>query len=251
MLEALQSAQPPPTEALLTTLLNEITTLSDNFILVLDDYHVIDSQPVDQALTFLVDHLPPQMHLVIASREDPPTPVGSIARPRPVDRTARRRFAVYAHRSRRVSQSRDGPESFCGRHRCFGESHRRLDCGSAISRPRLARTQGQSDATRFIESFTGSHHFVLDYLLEEVLQKQSASTQSFLLGTSILDRLCGPLCEAVSAHLRWLPVKRRWNISNAPTCSSCHSTMNGRWYRYHRLFADLLRQRLRQADFRT
>ena len=85
VLGVLQSPQPPPTESILTTLLNEITTISDNFILVLDDYHVIDSQPVDQALVFLVEHLPPQMHLVIATREDPTSPAGPIARPRPVD----------------------------------------------------------------------------------------------------------------------------------------------------------------------
>ena len=85
----IQSPQPPTTESILTTLLNEITTLPDSFILVLDDYHVIDSKPVDEALTFLLEHLPPQMHLVIATREDPPLPLGSPARPRPTDRIAR------------------------------------------------------------------------------------------------------------------------------------------------------------------
>ena len=89
MLAALQSPQPPPSEVILTTLLNEITTLPDHFILVLDDYHVIDSKPVDEALTFLLEHLPPQMHLVIATREDPPTALGPATRPRPINRTAR------------------------------------------------------------------------------------------------------------------------------------------------------------------
>ena len=78
MLGVLQSPQPPPTESILTTLLNEITTIPDNFILVLDDYHVIDSKPVDDALTFLLEHLPPQMHLVIATREDPHLPLARL-----------------------------------------------------------------------------------------------------------------------------------------------------------------------------
>ena len=78
MLAVLQSPQPPPTESILTALLNEITTVPDNFILVLDDYHVIDSKPVDEALTFLLEHLPPQMHLVIATREDPPLPLAQL-----------------------------------------------------------------------------------------------------------------------------------------------------------------------------
>jgi LuxR family maltose regulon positive regulatory protein len=93
-LAALQSSQPPPIESILTALLNEITTLTDHFILVLDDYHVIDSKPVDNALTFLLEHLPPQMHLVIASREDP-HPLSRL-RAEPIDRTACCRPAFYA-----------------------------------------------------------------------------------------------------------------------------------------------------------
>ena len=96
----LQSPQPPPIESILTALLNEITTIPDNFILVLDDYHMIDSKPVDNALTFLIEHLPPQMHLVIATREDPQSAPGPLARPGPTDRTARRRLALYPRRSR-------------------------------------------------------------------------------------------------------------------------------------------------------
>ncbi len=101
MLGALQSPQPPPTEALLTALLNEITTLPDRFVLVLDDYHVIDAKPVDLALTFLLEHLPPQLHLVIATREDPQLPLARLRAREPLDRTARRRLAFYRLRSRR------------------------------------------------------------------------------------------------------------------------------------------------------
>ncbi len=134
VLAVLQSPQPPPTEAILTALLNEITTIPDNFVLVLDDYHVIDAKPVDHALTFLLEHLPPQMHLVIATREDPQSAPGPVTRPGPIDRTARRRLAFYPLRSRRISQPGDGPEPLSGRHRRTGNPHRRLDCRPAISR---------------------------------------------------------------------------------------------------------------------
>ena len=100
VLNALQSPQPPATEAILTALINEITTIADNFILVLDDYHLIDSTAVDQALTFLLEHLPSQMHLVLASREDPNLPLAAFACPGPIDRAARCRSAFYPLRSR-------------------------------------------------------------------------------------------------------------------------------------------------------
>ena len=95
VLGVLQSPQSPPVEAVLTALLNEITAIPDPFILVLDDYHLIDSKPVDQALTFLLEHLPPQMHLVITTREDPQSTPGPLPRPGSIDRTARRRLAFY------------------------------------------------------------------------------------------------------------------------------------------------------------
>ncbi len=106
VLGVLQSPQPPPIESILTALINEITTIPDNFIFVLDDYHVIDSKPVDNALTFLIEHLPPQMHLVIATREDPPLPLARLRVAEPIDRTARRRLAFYPLRSRRIFSTR-------------------------------------------------------------------------------------------------------------------------------------------------
>ena len=103
LLSMLQSPQPPPTESILTALLNEITTIPDRFVLVLDDYHVIDVKPVDQALAFLIEHLPPQMHLVIATREDPAATIGTTACPGSTDGTACDRLAFYLIRSRRIS----------------------------------------------------------------------------------------------------------------------------------------------------
>jgi LuxR family maltose regulon positive regulatory protein len=110
LLPALQSPQPLQIETILAILLNEISTILENFLLILDDYHLIDSQPVDQSLAFLIEHQPPQMHLLIATREDPHLPVSRLRARGAVYRAARRRSALYPRRSRRVSQPGDGLE---------------------------------------------------------------------------------------------------------------------------------------------
>ena len=239
----LQAPQPPPAESILTALLNDITTVPDNFVLVLDDYHVIDVRAVDAALTFLLEHQPPQLHLVIATREDPPLP---LARLRARDQLTELRAADL----------RFTPAEAAG----FLTEVMGLDLAADDIAALDTRTegwiaglqlaalslQGHHDATRFIQSFTGSHHFVLDYLVEEVLEQQSTSIQTFLLHTSILDHLCGPLCDAVlrdpaasgQATLEYL---ERVNLFLVPLDNERH------WYRYHHLFADLLRQHLHQS----
>ena len=183
-----------PTESILTTLLNEITTIPDNFVLVLDDYHVIDAKPVDNALTFLLEHLPPQMHLVIATREDPHLPLARLrARGQLTElRAADLRFtpAEAAEFLNQVMGLNLSAEDIAA-------LETRTEGWIAGLQLAALSMQGHQDATSFIKSFTGSHHFVLDYLVEEVLQQQSESVQTFLLRTSILDRLCGPLCDAV------------------------------------------------------
>ncbi len=241
-LGALQSPQPPSIESLLTALLNEITTIPNEFTLVLDDYHVIDAKPVDRALAFLLDHLPPQMHLVITTREDPQLP---LARYR-----ARGQMTEL-----RAADLRFTPAEAAG----FLNQVMGLNLAAADVTALEARTegwiaglqlaaislQGHKDATGFIASFTGNHHFVLDYLLAEVLHQQSASVQTFLLRTSILDRLCGPLCDAVllaapAVGQETLETLERANLFIVPLDNE------RRWYRYHHLFADLLRRRLHQ-----
>jgi LuxR family transcriptional regulator, maltose regulon positive regulatory protein len=242
VLGVLHSPQPPPPEAMLTTLLNDITTISDHFVLVLDDYHVIAAQAVDQALTYLVEHLPPQMHLVIATREDPPLPLA--------------RLRVGGHLTElRVADLRFTPsEATAFLNQVMGlplsaediaALERRTEGWIAGLHLAALSIQGHEDATSFIQSFTGSHHFVLDYLVEEVLGQQSERIQNFLLCTSILDRLCGPLCDAVllnpsgfgQATLEYL---EHANLFLVPLDNE------RRWYRYHQLFADLLRLRLHQ-----
>src|SRR5256714_7079353 len=244
VLGVLQSSQPPPTEAILTALLNEITTLPDHFVLVLDDYHVIDAKPVDMALTYLVEHLPPQMHLVIATREDPQLPLARLrARSHLTElRAADLRFAA-SEASAFLSQVMG--LSLSAEDIAALEDH--TEGWVAGLQLAALSLQGQEDAAGFIRLFTGSHHFVLDYLVEEVLGQQDARLQTFLLRTSLLDRMTGSLCDAVllipagsgQATLEYL---EHVNLFLVPLDNE------RRWYRYHHLFADLLRQRLQQRS---
>ena len=242
----LQSPQPPPSEALLTTLLNEISAISDNFILVLDDYHVIDSEPIDQALTYLLDHLPPQMHLVITTREDPHLPLarlrvrGQLTELRAADlRFTPSEAAEFLNQQMGLNLSADDVSALDKRTEGW-------IAGLQLAALAMLAMQGHQDSASFIKSFTGSHHFVLDYLMEEVLQQQSESVQTFLLRTSILDRMCGPLCEAAlrapaGSGQETLEYLERANLFTVPLDNE------RRWYRYHHLFGDLLRQRLHQS----
>ena len=240
----LQSTQPPPIESILTTLLNDMTAVPDPLILVLDDYHALDSKPVDQALAFLARtptaaDAPGHRH-----PRRPAAAAGPPARPRPTGRAARRRPALYPRRSRRLSQPGDGPQP---RERQTSPRWKTRTEGWIAGLQLAALSmQGRADAAGFIQAFTGSHRFVLDYLVEEVLQRQPDGVQTFLLRTSILDRLCGPLCDAVLAHpaasgQETLEYLEHANLFIVPLDDQ------RRWYRYHHLFADLLRQRLAQS----
>ena len=241
-LVALQSPQLPSTESILTTLLNEIATIPNSFILVLDDYHIIEAKRVNQAVTFLLEHLPTQIHLVIATREDPPLPLARLrARGQLTEmRDADLRFTP--------AEAADFLNQVMGLN-LAAEDIAALEARTEgwIAGLQLAAIsmRGNPDAVTFIKSFTGSHHFVMDYLIEEVLQQQSESIQTFLLRTSILDRLCGPLCDAVlgsssTSGQETLKYLERANLFIVPLDDERH------WYRYHHLFAELLRQRLHQ-----
>jgi LuxR family maltose regulon positive regulatory protein len=243
VLGVLQSPQPPPTESILTALLNEITTIPDDFVLVLDDYHVIDASAVDDALTFLIDHLPPRMHLVVATREDPHLP---LARLRARDQLSELRSAELRFTSSEAAEFLNQVMDLSLSEEDIAALETRTEGWIAGLQLAALSMRGHKDATSFIKSFTGSHHFVLDYLVEEVLQQQPESIQTFLLRTSILDRLCGPLCDAVlldpsasgQAILEYL---EHANLFTVPLDNE------RRWYRYHHLFAELLRQRLHQS----
>jgi LuxR family maltose regulon positive regulatory protein len=238
VLSVLLSPQPPPTESILTALLNEITTIPENFVLVLDDYHVIDSKLVDEALTFLLEHLPPQMHLVITTREDPHLPLARLR--------ARGQLTEL-----RAADLRFTPAEATGfLNQVMGLNLSAEDIAVLETRTegwiaglQLAALsmQGRSDAASFIQAFTGSHRFVLDYLVEEVLQRQPEGIQSFLLKTAILDRLCGSLCDAVTSRedsKGMLETLERGNLFIIPLDDQ------RQWYRYHPLFAEVLQARL-------
>jgi LuxR family maltose regulon positive regulatory protein len=250
----LQSPQPPAVESVLISLVNDIAALPDTIILILDDFHLVDSPPVENSLAFLLEHLPPQMHLVIATRIDPNLPLARLR--------ARGQLTELRASDLRFSS----PEAALFLNRVMGlelpaDEITTLEARTEgwIAGLQLAAIslQGRQDSADLIKSFSGSHRFVLDYLIAEVLEQQSESVQRFLLNTTILDKLSGPLCDAVcfaGSRPEGVPVSdnhdgqatlemlERANLFIVPLDDDrC-------WYRYHHLFADLLRQRLFQTQ---
>lgn len=241
---ALQLPQLPPTESILTTLLNDISGLETQAVLVLDDYHRIESMAIDAAVTFLLEHLPPQMHLVITTREDPQIP---LARLRARDQLTELRIADLRFTASEATEFLNPVMGLDLSAADIAALEGRTEGWIAGLQLAALSMQGHQDATGFIQSFTGSHHFVMDYLVEEVLRQQPEPVQSFLLSTSILDQLCGPLCDAVvldpsASSQQTLEYLERANLFLIPLDDE------RRWYRYHHLFAALLRQRLHQGS---
>ena len=241
--DALQSPQPPSIEPILTSLLNEMIAIPDDFILVLDDYHVVDFKQIDTALTFLIERLPPRMHLVIATREDPDLPLARLR--------ARAQLAELRIKDLRFTTSEAAGflNQTMGLH-LSSEDVAALEARTEgwIAGLQLAALslQGHQDTTGFIQAFTGSHHFVLDYLLEEVLHKQPETIQVFLLQTSILERMCGQLCDAILLNAS-IPGQEILEYLERANLFIVSLDNERRWYRYHHLFAELLRTRLARA----
>ncbi|MCP4543341.1 MAG: AAA family ATPase [Chloroflexi bacterium] len=247
-LSLLQSPSPAPTEAVLTALINDITALSHPLVLILDDYHLIHSPPIHQHLTFLLEHQPPQMHVAVATREDPPLSLSRLrARGHMVEirqddlRFTEQEATDFLWRvTQRELSSTD-----------INALRQRTEGWIAGLQLTALSLRGHDDVHQFVESFAGSHRYILDYLMEEVFQQQPADVQDFLLKTSILDRFTASLCDAVcsvgtdgawrddSHHL--LLALEQTNLFIIPLDES------RQWYRYHHLFADLLRQQLRAA----
>ena len=242
VLAVLHAPQPPPVEVLLTTLLNELAALPQHFTLVLDDYHLLDSQPIDHALTFLLKHQPPQLHLVIMTREDPQFPLSQLrARGQLTEvRVADLRF-THAEAADFLNQVMGLNLSAAD----IAALETRTEGWIAGLQLAALSMQGSTDTARFIESFTGSHRFVLDYLAEEVLQRQPEHVQRFLLHTAILERMCAPLCDAVVGDAA---AKGQDTLAYIDRANLFIISLDSerRWYRYHHLFGDLLRQRLHQ-----
>ncbi|MEW5872920.1 MAG: LuxR C-terminal-related transcriptional regulator [Chloroflexota bacterium] len=224
---------------------NEIGQPSPAFVLILDDYHLITAEPLHTALAFLIDHLPPNLHLVIASRTDPPLPLARLrARGQLLElRQADLRFTpeeagLFFSQVMHLSLSPEETAALAARTEGWAAGLQL----AAIS------LQDHPDRESFIAAFTGSHPFILDYLLEEVLQRQPAHIQQFLLSTAILDQLSAPLCDHLLANesptgaqpiLQYLECA---NLFLAPLDDQ------RQWYRYHHLFADFLDAHLQQTD---
>lgn len=257
VLGALESPPLPPIEPLLTALLNELTTIPGNFVLVLDDYHLIDAKPVDvfasgensilgfaktvdDALTFLLEHLPPQMHLVLTSREDPQLPLsrlrarGQLTELRAADlRFTASEAADFLNSAMGLNLS---PEEITALENRTEGWIAGLQLAALAVQGQLAM-QGPQDVPRFVRAFAGDHRYIVDYLIAEVLQRQPEPVRSFLLRTAILDRLNGSLCDAVTGQADGnarLETLERGNFFVVPLDDK------RQWYRYHQLFAQVL-----------
>ena len=237
-LALLQAPQPPPIETVLTALLNDLGAIAGDIVLVLDDYHVIDARDVQDGMAFLLDHLPPGLHVVIASRADPALPLARLrARGELAEiRAAELRFtpdeaAAYLNEMMGLQLTARDVAALEGR----------TEGWIAALQLAALSMQGRDDVAGFIAGFAGDDRYVVDYLAEEVLQRQPDRVQAFLLQTSILGRLSGPLCDAVTGQgggKAMLEALDRGNLFLVPLDD------RRRWYRYHHLFADVLQARL-------
>src|SRR5512133_2569959 len=237
----LRSTEPPSAEAVLAALVNELSLVPDDLTLVLDDYHVITSPAVNAALTFLLENLPPNLHLVISSRADPPIPIARL----------RARGQVVEVRTDELRFTPDEAAGFLGQTMGLNLSPEQVAALDERAEGWIAGLQmaalsmrGRDDVDGFIRAFAGTNRFILDFLVEEVLSREPEEVQTCLLQTAVLTRLSGPLCDAVtggSDGQQMLERLEKWNLFVVPLDD--HRC----WYRYHHLFADLLQARLHQS----
>ena len=242
VLSLLQSPQISSPAAIMTVLLNDLASIEHKFLLVLDDYHAVSAEPVHEAIRFLLDHQPPNMRIVIASRADPPLPLARL----------RARGQLVELRERDLRFAPDEATEFLNRvmglklaPEMVAALQSRTEGWAAGLQMAAVSLKGREDAQAFILGFTGSHRYVMDYLIEEVLRLQSQPIQEFLLRTSILERLSAALCDCLmddgdgfSESQAILERLEQSNLFLHPLDE------NWDWFRYHRLFSDLLRQRL-------
>jgi len=246
--EVLRSLQGPPTPALLAHLINQIhaatadTGSDGDLLLVLDDYHVIVNRSIHQSLSYLLDHMPSRLHLILASRTDPPLPLHllrarrQLAELRAADlRFTTREAAAFLNDVMDLRLSADHVAAL----------ERRTEGWITGLQLAALSMEGRDDVSGFVHALTGSHRYVLDYLAEEVLRRQPEPVQTFLLRTSILDRLTGSLCSAVSGQkdgFETLESLEQANLFVIPLDDE------RRWYRYHHLFAEVLRALLQRVE---
>jgi len=235
---SLLTAAPSPIESVIGTLLNDLHAVAGDVVLVLDDYHVIESRDVQDAMAFLVDHLPAHVHLVIAGRADPALP---IARLRGRGELVELRAADLRFTPDEAAQYLNDSMGLAITARDVDVLESRTEGWIAALQLAALSLQGRDDVSGFIAGFAGDDRYIVDYLVEEVLQRQPAQLRTFLLQTSVLGRLTGPLCDAVTGQdggRAMLDGLDRANLFVVPLDD------RRRWYRYHHLFADVLRARL-------
>ena len=235
---ALLNSPQPPVEAALTNLINELAAIPDEFALALDDYHVITANPIHEAVAFLLDHQPPSLHLIIASRTDSPL---LLARLRAQGQMTELRAADLRFTPEETATFLNEVMGLDLPVEDVAALEERTEGWIAGLQLAALSMRGRDDVSDFIEAFTGSHRYVLAYLTEEVLQRQPEGLQSFLLQTSILDRLIAPLCDAVTGRSDGLAMLEKLEQDNLFVVPLDEER---RWYRYHHLFSEFLRGRL-------
>jgi LuxR family maltose regulon positive regulatory protein len=238
VLNALQSPQPPPMEWLLTTIINSISGHDSDFALVLDDYHNIESPAIHEAVSFFIEHLPPQVHLVIASRIDPPLP---LARWRVKGEVAEIRASDLSFTTDEATTFIKKAAGITLSEQDLSILENRTEGWVAGLKMAALSLQGKRDISGYIKAFSGSNRYIIDYLAEEVLNQQPSSIKQFLLETSILERMCGSLCDAVTERNDSQSILAQLEAANlfiSPLDDERY------WYRYHQLFATILHNQL-------
>ncbi len=231
----LLQATRPPIEALLTTVINELSTGADDLHLVLDDYHLADGPDIEAGMAFLLAHLPPRVHLVISTRADPALP---LARLRVRGELVEVRAADLRFTLSEVTAYVKGLDLAV---RDIAVLESRTEGWIAALQLAALSMRGRDDVAGFIAGFAGDDRYIVDYLVGEVLDRQPADVREFLIATCVLDRLTGPLCDAVTGQSHGKAMLEALDRGNLFVVSL---DGNRRWYRYHHLFADVLLTRL-------
>jgi LuxR family maltose regulon positive regulatory protein len=249
--QALQSPQPPEMAALIDSLLNDLSQLTSNAVLVLDDLHFIKDGKIHNDLAYLVDHLPRadySLHLLVASRMDPPWPLarwrvrGELTELRSSDlRFSPDEVSQFLHRTLQYEFSAQEINALQVRTEGWIAGLQM----AALSIQGRMNSQGAESVSRFIETLSGTHRYILDYLMEEVINQQPVQIRDFLLSTSLLEQFTSPLCDAITESQDSQAILgqiEKANLFLIPLDDERH------WYRYHHLFTDLLRKRLMQFE---
>ena len=234
-----QSPQPPPLESILINLINDISCIPTNATLVFDDYHAVDATPIHDLIAFLLDHLPEHMHLVMATRSDPPL---LLARLRSQNQLTELRAADLSFTTNETADLFKKGMNLQLSTNDIQLLETRTEGWIAGLQLAALSLHGRKDPSNFLKTFKGDHRYIADYLTEEVLNRQPEQLRNFLLQTSILERLSASLCDAVTGQDNSRQVLNKLENANMFVIPLDEERC---WYRYHHLFADLLEQRLR------